>query len=149
VVFVGRDDADGRRAAKLAVAVGIRRLGGFLHGGMTSWRQDRRPVQRTERLSAEDLPHRAAADPELRILDVRERDEWDAGHIPGSVFAVWHDITEMPAGVKPGEPVAVICASGQRAATAASLLQRFGGERVIHVVEGGVADALRSLSNQN
>jgi rhodanese-related sulfurtransferase len=32
----------------------------------------------------------------------------------------------------------VICASGQRAATAASLVQRFGAAEVIHVVDGGV-----------
>jgi rhodanese-related sulfurtransferase len=31
-----------------------------------------------------------------------------------------------------------MCASGQRAATAASLVQRLGGRHVIHVVDGGV-----------
>ena len=35
-------------------------------------------------------------------------------------------------------PVAVICGSGQRAAVGASLVQRFGAEEVVHVVEGGV-----------
>ena len=44
VVLVGRDDEDGRRAASLAAAVGIRRLAGFLAGGMTSWREEKRPV---------------------------------------------------------------------------------------------------------
>jgi hydroxyacylglutathione hydrolase len=42
VVFMGRDDEDGRRAGQLAVAVGIGKLGGYLHGGMTSWRQEKR-----------------------------------------------------------------------------------------------------------
>ncbi len=55
VVFIGRDDADGHAAAELAVAVGIRRLAGFLGGGMTSWRQEPRPVERIERLPLEDL----------------------------------------------------------------------------------------------
>ena len=32
----------------------------------------------------------------------------------------------------------MVCGSGQRAAVAASLLQRYGAEQVIHVVEGGV-----------
>ncbi len=36
IVFIGRDDEDGRQAGQLAVAVGIRKLGGYLHGGMTS-----------------------------------------------------------------------------------------------------------------
>jgi rhodanese-related sulfurtransferase len=34
--------------------------------------------------------------------------------------------------------VAVVCASGQRAAVAASLLARHGAEHVVHVVDGGV-----------
>jgi rhodanese-related sulfurtransferase len=34
--------------------------------------------------------------------------------------------------------VAVICASGQRAAVGASLVQRYGGREVLHVVDGGV-----------
>ena len=59
IVFVGRDDEDGRHAGQLAVAVGMRKLGGFLHGGMTSWRQETRPVQRIERVRSSELRERA------------------------------------------------------------------------------------------
>jgi rhodanese-related sulfurtransferase len=140
IVFIGRDDQDGRRAGRLAVAVGLRKLGGYLHGGMTSWRHERWPAERLERLPVAELVQRAAADPDLQILDVRERSEWDAGHIRGSAFTPWHDITSVPSGLDPAQPIAVVCASGQRAGTAASLVLRFGGQRVIHVVEGGVPE---------
>ena len=138
IVLIGRDDDDGRVAGRLAVAVGLRKLGGYLHGGMTSWRQEGRDAAVTERLALDDLPARADADPGLQLLDVREQAEWDAGHIPGSSFMPWHDIAEVPAGLDPGRPIAVLCGSGQRAATAASLVQRHGGQSVIHVVGGGV-----------
>ena len=138
IVFVGRDDEDGRRAGRLAVAVGIRRLGGFLHGGMTSWRQEKRPVERIERLRLEALPQRLVEDPALQVLDVRERSEWDAGHIPGSSFMPWHDIDAVPDGLDPARPIAVVCASGERASTATSLVRRYGAREVIHVVDGGV-----------
>jgi hydroxyacylglutathione hydrolase len=134
VVFVGRDDEDGRRAGALAVAVGIRRLAGFLHGGMTSWRQEKRPVARIERLPADEL----LARDDLQVLDVREQSEWDAGHLPGSTFMPWHDIRAVPEGLDPERPIAVVCASGQRSAVAASLLARAGAAHVIHVVDGGV-----------
>ena len=133
IVFVGRDDEDGRWAGRLAVAVGVRHLGGFLGGGMTSWRQEKRPVERIERLP---LPELAAAD--VQILDVREQSEWDEGHIPGSHFMPWHDLEGLPDGLDPSRPIAVVCASGQRAAVAASLVQRHGAAKVIHVIEGGV-----------
>ena len=135
IVFIGRDDEDGRRAAALAVAVGLRKLGGFLHGGMTSWRQERRRTDAIERLALDELPGRVG---EVQVLDVREESEWAAGHIPGSASVPWHDITALPAGLDPQRPIAVVCGSGQRAATAASLVRRHGAAHVIHVVDGGV-----------
>jgi glyoxylase-like metal-dependent hydrolase (beta-lactamase superfamily II)/rhodanese-related sulfurtransferase len=135
VVLIGRDDDDGRRAGRLAAAVGIEALGGYLRGGMTSWRQDERPVSRLERLAIDALASRLGT---VQTLDVRERDEWEAGHVPGSVFTPWHDITGVPDGLDPAEPIAVMCASGQRAAVAASLIERAGAQHVLHVVGGGV-----------
>lgn len=138
LVFIGRDDSDGRRAAKLALAVGLRRIGGLLAGGMTNWRQEGHPLDHTDRVAARDLQGWLARDPNLQVLDVRERSEWEAGHVPGSLSMPWHDIVELPAGLDPVRPVAVICAGGARAGTASSLLKRLGVRDVIHVVHGGV-----------
>jgi hydroxyacylglutathione hydrolase len=138
IVLIGRDDEEARHAALLAVAVGVRKLGGYLHGGMTVWRADRRPVERIERVDVKELYERSQQDDSLQMLDVREQSEWDAGHIPASTFVPYHDIHAMPEQIDPDRPVAVICASGQRSAVAASLLQRHGATDVLHVVDGGV-----------
>jgi hydroxyacylglutathione hydrolase len=138
IVFVGRDDAEGRDAARLALSVGIRKLGGFLAGGMTSWRAESRDVGRIERVRADDLHDLVEGDGDVQILDVREQKEWEAGHIPDSVHVPYHDIDSLPDELDPGRPVAAICGSGQRSAVAASLVQRYGAERVLHVVDGGV-----------
>jgi hydroxyacylglutathione hydrolase len=135
VVLVGRDDEDARHAAALAASVGITRISGYLAGGMTSWREERLPVERIEPITVPELRERAD---ELQILDVRERSEWDEGHIPGSVHTPYYDIHAIPDGIDPEWPVAVICSSGQRAAPAASLLRRHGAREVLHVVGGGV-----------
>jgi hydroxyacylglutathione hydrolase len=106
---------------------------------MTSWREEGREVQRTQRLTLIDMHGRWEDEHgELQVLDVREQSEWDAGHIPDSVHEPYHDIRDVPDGLDPTRPVAVLCGSGQRAAVAASLLQRYGAREVIHVVEGGV-----------
>jgi hydroxyacylglutathione hydrolase len=138
IIFVGRDDDDARRAARLAVAIGIRNLGGFLAGGMTSWRAEHRDVGRVERIAVAELKRRREADPGLQILDVREQGEWDGGHIPGSVHTPYHDVRELPDGIDSSRCVAVICSSGKRSVVAASLLKRHGLEDVIHVADGGV-----------
>jgi hydroxyacylglutathione hydrolase len=141
VVLVGRDDEDARHAAELAASVAVTRIAGFLAGGMTSWREERLPVERIERITVPELREREG---ELQILDVREQSEWDAGHIPGSVHTPYHDIHAVPDGIDPEQPVAVICSSGQRSAPAASLLRRHGVRDVLHVVDGGVGDYLRA-----
>ncbi|WP_372787928.1 rhodanese-like domain-containing protein [Paraconexibacter sp.] len=138
IVFIGRDDDDAREAGRLALAVGMRRLAGYLHGGMTSWRQERRPVDRVERMEVADLARRQSGDDPVQILDVRTQSEYAACHIPGSVLTTYHDIEGIPDGIDPTRAIAVICASGQRAAVAASLLGRYGATDVIHVVDGGV-----------
>jgi hydroxyacylglutathione hydrolase len=138
VVIVGRDDEEARRAIGLAASVGVTNVAGYLAGGMTSWREDQRPVQRTPRMTVAELHERWEGSDRPQVLDVRERDEWLRGHIPGAVHRPYHDIDAVPPGIDPERPVAVICASGQRAAVAASLMRLHGARDVIHVVDGGV-----------
>ena len=135
VVFVGRDDDDAARASRLAAAVGVTGVAGFLSGGMTSWREEKRPTRSIERIDPDGLHERGDA---VQVLDVREAAEWEQGRIPGSVHVPYHDIDDVPAGVDRDRPVAVICSSGQRSALAASLLRRLGVGDVIHVGDGGV-----------
>jgi hydroxyacylglutathione hydrolase len=137
VVLIGRDDDDGRRAARLAVAVGIRKLGGFLAGGMTSWHAEQRDVGHVERIGVSELRRREQS-ADLQILDVREKTEWDEGHIPGSIHVPYHDIGDIPPEIDVKRPLAVICSSGSRSAVAASIVKRLGADEVIHVADGGV-----------
>jgi hydroxyacylglutathione hydrolase len=135
VVLIGRDDDDARHAAELAEAVGVTNLGGFLAGGFTSWREERLPVKRIPRMTVDELHEQRDA---LQILDVREQVEWERGHIPESIHIPYHDIEGVPDGLDAGEPVAVICGSGQRSAVATGLLELHGAEHPVHVVDGGV-----------
>jgi hydroxyacylglutathione hydrolase len=137
VVLIGRDDDDGRHAARLAIAVGIRNLGGFLAGGMTSWHAEHRDVERVERISVSELRRRQQS-ADLQILDVRERAEWEECHIPGSVHVPYHDIEGIPAGIDGNRPLATICSSGSRSAVAASIVKRYGVTEVMHVADGGI-----------
>ena len=144
IVLVGRDDDDARRAAELAASVGIGPIAGFLAGGMTSWREENRETGRIERLAAAELPRASDRNPDLQVLDVRERSEWAQGHLPGSVHLPYHDIRGLPEGIESDRPVATICGSGTRSAVAASLLARHGVSGVIHIVDGGVPALARA-----
>jgi rhodanese-related sulfurtransferase len=66
------------------------------------------------------------------LLDVREADEWQAGHAPGAVHL---PLTALAAGAglpaeAPKRPVIVICRSGRRSLKAVELLRARGVEAV-------------------
>jgi hydroxyacylglutathione hydrolase len=145
IVFVGNDEADGELAGSLAAAVGLAdavRAGGLLSGGWESWTQEKRPVTSFKRVAADEVDSYIDGDEPLQILDVRAVAEFQHEAIPGSVNVPWHDVTAIPDGIDPEQPILVICGSGVRAGTAASLLQRFGASDVIHVYGGGVGGYL-------
>ncbi len=139
VIFVGRDDEDGIRAIRLAGSVGIRNIAGYLAGGMTSWREEKLPTESITRVDVEGL-HELLADDgaDVQLLDVRETPEFAERHIPDSVHVPYHDVLDLPDELDPQRPIAVICSSGQRSAVAASMLQRGGASRVVHVADSGV-----------
>ncbi|GAA3609359.1 rhodanese-like domain-containing protein [Kineosporia mesophila] len=72
---------------------------------------------------------------EAAIVDVREPDEWQAGHISGAVHI---PLMELPArtGDLPEGDVYVICRSGGRSARAVAWLEQNGFEAVN--VSGGM-----------
>jgi rhodanese-related sulfurtransferase len=113
------------------------RRGGFLAGGIDAWSAAGEPLQSLQRVATDALEPLIQGESPVQVLDARERSEFEAGHIPGSVHETWHDITGVPEGLDPEQPIAVICAAGLRAGVAASLLQHHGAAKVIHVVDGG------------
>ena len=136
IVLIGRDDDDARIAARLAASVG---LDG--HRRPPRRRDDRpgaRSAARSRGSSGSPSPSCTSAATRLQILDVRERRRVGAGQHPRRRPHPYHDVDGIPDGIDPDRPVAAICATGQRAAVAASLLQRAGAREVLHVVDGGV-----------
>lgn len=80
-----------------------------------------------------DFPGLAAAEAngeELAVLDVRRAEEWREGHIAGALHVPLHDLAGR-AGEVPAGQVWVHCASGYRAAIAASLLDAAGASPVL------------------
>ena len=60
------------------------------------------------------------------LVDVRERDEWEQGHIPGAVHVPRGNLESRIEGVAPdrSRPVLLYCAAGNRSAFAAKTLER-------------------------
>ncbi|KAK1184037.1 MBL fold metallo-hydrolase [Streptomyces sp. NBS 14/10] len=96
------------------------------------------PGSAPARITAEQARTRTAVDGDAVLLDVREPEEWAAGHAPGAVLAPLSALTAgapLPQGLQ-GRPLVVICRTGNRSRQAVELLV---GRRVDAVdVTGGM-----------
>ena len=79
------------------------------------------------------------------FVDVRERDEWDEGHIPGAVHIPRGSLESRIESAVPerSSRVVVYCASGARSAFATRTLEELGYEDVVNL-EGGYVDWKRN-----
>jgi rhodanese-related sulfurtransferase/glyoxylase-like metal-dependent hydrolase (beta-lactamase superfamily II) len=130
LVFVLADGQDPAEVAWQALKIGYDDLAGQLDGGMAAWHADGGPAETTGLVTAGRIGSRP-------VLDVRQAAEYASGHIPGAIHVELGDlparIQDVPAGA------VVMCGHGERAMTAASLLQRAGHDGLA-VLAGGAPD---------
>jgi molybdopterin/thiamine biosynthesis adenylyltransferase/rhodanese-related sulfurtransferase len=79
------------------------------------------------------------------VVDVREQDEWDEGHIPGAVHVPRGHLESRIERLAPdaARPVVVYCSAGNRSAFAAKTLAELGYEDVVSLA-GGFTDWKRN-----
>ncbi|MEU7023788.1 rhodanese-like domain-containing protein [Streptomyces sp. NPDC046203] len=87
------------------------------------------------------------------VLDVRQPGEYRDGHVPGALLAPLPSLGVTPPKLPAGQPVYVICASGNRSKAAADLLAAVharggnggngGGGAEIYSVAGGTRGWIR------
>jgi sulfur-carrier protein adenylyltransferase/sulfurtransferase len=79
------------------------------------------------------------------LVDVREREEWDEGHIPGAVHVPRGNLESRIENAVPDKSrqVVVYCAAGNRSAFAAKTLEELGYEHVVSLA-GGFTDWKRN-----
>ena len=85
------------------------------------------------------------AEADAALVDVRERDEWAEGHIPGAVHIPRGSLESRIEGAVPdrSQTVVVYCGSGSRSAFAAKTLEELGYGNVLSLA-GGFTDWKRN-----
>jgi glyoxylase-like metal-dependent hydrolase (beta-lactamase superfamily II)/rhodanese-related sulfurtransferase len=130
VVFVLDGDQDRHELVRQCLTVGVEFLLGELDGGYGTWADAALPV------ASIDLIEASALDA-THVIDVRQRDEFLAGHVPAArniELGALSDAHDLPSG-----PVAVMCGHGERAMSGASVLERAGVSNLA-VLAGGPED---------
>ncbi len=138
IVFVADSGQDLADIVRQALKVGYERFAGYLEGGIPAWIADDRSVEQLPVVAPMDIPDGAP------IVDVRQQNEWDAGHVPDALHVELGKVAEYTDRL-PVDAV-VHCSHGQRAMTAASLMQR-AGLSGIAVSSAGAADIISNRAN--
>jgi rhodanese-related sulfurtransferase len=134
LIFVRAPSQDGRDLVEQCLKIGYENLVGDLEGGMDAWQAAGLPVST---IGIRQVNEEVQGTP----LDVRQANEWATGHIPGARHVELGSVMAS-AGAIPVGPLTIYCGHGERAMTAASLLEG-QGRASLAVLDGGF-DAWRS-----
>ena len=125
VVIVAGTDQDRDEIVRQCLDIGHDDIVGELDGGIDAWRAAGGIIA--------GIPLVAPSEVVSSLIDVRQRSEYGAGHVPGAINIELGSLadTAIPAG-----PATVMCGHGERAMTGASILTRRGHSDV-DVLDGG------------
>jgi glyoxylase-like metal-dependent hydrolase (beta-lactamase superfamily II)/rhodanese-related sulfurtransferase len=140
VVEPGRE----QEAAVRLGRIGFDNVAGYLAGGMLALAERPELVERIDRITAATLAEQLVEpDPPL-VLDVRGADERDELAVAGSLNIPLGRLPERLGELPRRRPIVVLCSSGYRSSTAASILRRSGFDAVADLVGGLNAPLERS-----
>lgn len=89
-------------------------------------------------ISAEQLKSMIDSNKNMVIVDVREKDEYDQGHIQGALFLPLSEIQQRFKELPTDKTLVLVCASGARSSSAATFLVQ-NNYKDLYNLQGGLA----------
>jgi hydroxyacylglutathione hydrolase len=129
IYLVTHEDGEVDDVLRLLWRTGFTNFGGYLAGGIGTWREAGKRLAQIPQISVQGLKDAKDIVP----LDVRKPDEWKAGHIPGATHAFLGELRSKLQDLDKSTPYATYCASGFRASIASSLLAAQGFTNIRNV----------------
>jgi glyoxylase-like metal-dependent hydrolase (beta-lactamase superfamily II) len=127
ILLMGPDQDRGDLVSQ-CLNIGYEDIAGELEGGMAGWRGKGLPEMAIAIRQANEDVGKAP-------LDVRQDNEWARGHLPGAQHLELGILEDSAHAIAPG-PLTIYCGHGERAMTAASLLEAHG-RKGLAVLDGG------------
>jgi glyoxylase-like metal-dependent hydrolase (beta-lactamase superfamily II) len=135
LIFIRDHGQDPAEILWQALKIGYENLAGELAGGIDAWTDARQPTATIPLVRPEQVGA-------THVLDIRQRAEFTAGHLPGATHIELGDLPVHLADIGdqlPAGPTVVMCGHGERAMGAASLLEQ-AGRADVAVLDGGPGD---------
>jgi hydroxyacylglutathione hydrolase len=121
---------------RLLAMIGLDRVTGWFDAKVIeAWMSEGKLLGKIPQVLASDLQE-SMKHGAVTLLDVRNADEWNAGHIPGAIHIPLGALLDRIGEVPKTKPVVVQCQSGSRSSIGASLLGARGIDRAINLIGG-------------
>ena len=134
-VLIADSDQQVSEARMRLARVGIEDPVGYLHGGVSAWKDAGLTLAQVEQIKVDSL-HQRLQNGGIRVLDVRREAEWQTAHIAEAEFYPLDKFHNALPAIARDQRLAVHCKSGYRSMIACSMLQRAGFHNVMNVVGG-------------
>ena len=130
IILVGDENTCINAAIINLYRIGYDRVSSYLNGGIHKWETSGNKFDNIPGIFAGDLKTRISTHRNLTILDVREKEKFDEGHLPGALHIYLGYLPDKLDEVPRHQPIITFCDSGRRAMIAASILKKAGFENV-------------------
>ncbi|MBI3211965.1 MAG: MBL fold metallo-hydrolase [Simkania negevensis] len=132
------EDSGALKESLLSLArVGLDQVLGFLSGGFETWRRVGGAIDKIGEVIPDQLEE--AFPFKRKLIDVRSKEEWDLGHLPGAIHAPLGELSAKIGTYPREEPLLFVCAGGYRSILAASLFKQARYTHVSSLIGGMLA----------
>ncbi|VVB93024.1 Hydroxyacylglutathione hydrolase [uncultured archaeon] len=135
ILLVTERKADVELARLYLARIGFDKVKGFLCEGIVGWYSLGLPLEESGVLTAGGFRDESKKE-DMFVLDVRNKEEYAEGHIPGAVNIYVGELEGRDNEVPSDRPVVTVCALGNKAGLGASILKRQGFDRVYNLIGG-------------
>lgn len=139
VYLIAGSAAEANQLARELALIGIDHVVGWFGVSVfESWRHAGGTLNTVTQMTVADLAPRLGTG-ELSVVDVRNKSEWDHGHLPAAAHIPLGQLAGRVGEIKRGQPVVLQCQGGARSVIASSVLLRAGVAQVVNLT-GGYAE---------
>ncbi|NJD53846.1 MAG: MBL fold metallo-hydrolase [Candidatus Methanoperedens sp.] len=135
ILLVTERQEDVEAALRYLARIGFDKARGYLCKGIEDWEVHGMSLEQSGIYTVDNL-HEKLAENELFVLDVRKKEEYTGGHIPGAVNIYVGELEKRLSEVPPDRPVVSVCSTGNRSGIGASILARGNFKNVYNLIGG-------------
>ena len=135
ILLVAEEGNEEEAVIRLA-RVGYDNCIGFLKGGFKAWQNAEKATDHANNIEADAFADLLRENPDLNVIDVRKKSEFDSEHIIGAENMPLDFLNDYMAQLRPDETYYVHCAGGYRSMIAVSILKARGFSNLINVSGG-------------